>query len=52
METKQAIRQRLEERLLYLQQRLHQVERARRRETNPLDPDGCRPETDTSLFRA
>jgi hypothetical protein len=39
METKQAIRQRLEERLLYLQQRLHQVERDRRRETNPLDPD-------------
>ena len=39
METKQAIRQRLEERLLHLQQRLHQVERARRREINPLDPD-------------
>lgn len=39
METKPAIRQRLEERLLYLQQRLQQVERARRRETNPLDPD-------------
>ena len=39
METKQAIRQRLEERLLYLRQRLDKVERDRRRETNPLDPD-------------
>jgi len=39
METTQAIRQRLEERLLYLQQRLDRVERARRRETNPLDQD-------------
>ncbi|MDH3598641.1 MAG: TraR/DksA family transcriptional regulator [Candidatus Tectomicrobia bacterium] len=39
MESHQGTRQHLEERLTHLMQRLHKVERNRRRERNPLDPD-------------
>ncbi len=39
MDTRQETRQRLEERLTRLLQRLHKVEGDRRRERNPLDPD-------------
>jgi RNA polymerase-binding transcription factor DksA len=39
MNSRQDTRQRLEERLAHLRQRLHKVEGARRRERNPLDPD-------------
>ena len=39
MDSHQDTRQRLEERLARLMQRLHKVEGNRRRERNPLDPD-------------